>query len=160
ARNDSLTRGGQFARALIAKHPGLVVKDAHGIVDELRGKKSEAELALLRKAAEISSEGHRAGMLVPEPSKEYEIQAAGEGTFLRLGGARPAYGSIVGGAIRGTQLHYMKDRGDVKPGDLVVIDAATEYEGYAADVTRTIPVSGTYTPEQRAIYQLVLDAQK
>src|SRR5205085_1147890 len=83
ARSDSLTRGGQFARALSAKHPGLVVKDAHGIVDELRAKKSDAELALLRKAAEISSEGHRAAMLAPEPNKEYEIQAAIEGTFLR-----------------------------------------------------------------------------
>jgi Xaa-Pro aminopeptidase len=98
-------------------------------------------------------------MSIPEPTKEYEIQAALEGTFLRLGGARPSYGSIVGGGVHGTQLHYMRDRGDVKPGDVVVMDAATEYEGYAADITRTLPVSGKYTPEQRAIYQLVRDAQ-
>src|SRR5207253_6991729 len=68
-----------------------------------------------------------------------------------------AYGSIVGGGAHGTQLHYMRDRGDVKPGDVVVMDAATEYEGYAADITRTIPVSGKYTEEQKQIYQLVLD---
>jgi Xaa-Pro aminopeptidase len=79
---------------------------------------------------------------------------------MRLGGARPSYGSIVGGGVHGTQLHYMRDRGDLEPGDVVVMDAATEYEGYAADITRTIPVSGKYTPEQRAVYQLVLDAQK
>jgi Xaa-Pro aminopeptidase len=159
AQQDSLTRGQQFIKAIRAKHTALEVRDGHDIVDELRAKKSPAEMALLRKAAEISTEGHRAAMLIPEPSKEYEIQAALEGTFLRLGGARPSYGSIVGGGIHGTQLHYMRDRGDVKPGDVVVMDAATEYEGYAADVTRTLPVSGKFTPEQRAIYQLVRDAQ-
>jgi Xaa-Pro aminopeptidase len=158
-RADSLTRGKVFVRSLAARHAGLVVKDAAPIVDQLRAKKSAAEIALLRKAAEISSEGHRAAMTAPVPSHEYELQAALEYTFLRLGGSRPAYGSIVGSGLNGTQLHYMKDRGETKPGDVVVIDAATEYEGYAADITRTIPVSGTYTADQRAIYQLVRDAQ-
>ncbi|MEP6728981.1 MAG: aminopeptidase P N-terminal domain-containing protein [bacterium] len=159
ASQDSLTRGKQFVRTIAAKHNGLAVRDAHSIVDELRAKKSPAEIALLKKAAEISSEGHRAAMSIAEPTKEYEIQAALEYTFMRLGGARPSYGSIVGGGVHGTQLHYMRDRGDVKPGDVVVMDAATEYEGYAADITRTIPVSGKYTAEQKQIYQLVLDAQ-
>ena len=159
AREDSLTRGQQYVRALRARHDSLVVRDAHALVDQLRARKSAAEIALLRRAADVSSEGHRAAMLVSEPTKEYELQAALEYTFMRLGGARPSYGSIVGGGVHGTQLHYMRDRGDVKPGDVVVMDAATEYEGYAADITRTIPVSGTYTPEQRAIYQLVRDAQ-
>ena len=159
ASQDSLTRGQQFLRSLTARHNGLAVRDAHAIVDELRAKKSPAEIGLLRKAAEISSEGHRAAMTIAEPAKEYEIQAALEYAFMRLGGARPSYGSIVGGGVHGTQLHYMRDRGDVKPGDVVVMDAATEYEGYAADITRTIPVSGTFSPAQRDIYQLVLDAQ-
>lgn len=160
ARNDSLTRGGQFIRALVARHPGqFLVKDAHPIVDQLRAKKSPAELALLKRAAEISSEGHRAAMLAAEPSHEYEVQAAVEYAFKRLGGTRVAYGSIVGAGANGTQLHYMKDMAAAKPGDVIVIDAATEYQGYAADVTRSIPVSGTYTPEQKQIYQLVLDAQ-
>ena len=159
ADEDSLTRGQQFIKSLRAKNAALEVHDGHEIVDELRAKKIPAEMALLRKAAEISTEGHRAAMSIPEPTKEYEIQAALEGTFLRLGGARPSYGSIVGGGVHGTQLHYMRDRGDVKPGDVVVMDAATEYEGYAADITRTLPVSGKYTAEQRAIYQLVRDAQ-
>ena len=159
SRADSLTRGRVFVRSLVTKHPGLVAKDAAPLVDQLRAKKSAAEIALLRKAADISSEGHRAAMTAPIPSHEYELQAALEYTFTRLGGSRPAYGSIVGSGLNGTQLHYMKDRGETKPGDVVVIDAATEYEGYAADITRTIPVSGTYTPEQRAMYQLVRDAQ-
>jgi Xaa-Pro aminopeptidase len=156
---DSLTRGRIFVRALSARHPGLLVRNAHPIVDQLRARKSAAEMALLRKAAEISSEGHRAAMLAPVPQHEYELQAALEATFMRLGASRPAYGSIVGSGVNGTQLHYMKDRAPTKPGDLVVMDAAGEYDGYAADITRTIPVSGTFTAEQRKIYQLVRDAQ-
>jgi Xaa-Pro aminopeptidase len=161
ATQDSLTRGKQFVRALKAKHADAIeIRNAHPIVDELRARKSPAEMALIRRAAEISDEGHRAAMLAPQPAHEYELQAALEGTFLRLGGARPGYGSIVGGGPNSTLLHYMRDRAPVKPGDVVVMDAATEYQGYAADVTRTIPVSGKYTAEQRAIYRLVLDAQK
>ncbi len=159
ATQDSLTRGQQWERRFAASHPNVTMRDAHPYVYLVRARKSEAELALLRKAAEISSEGHKAAMRLQQPSKEFELQAALEYEFTRLGGARPAYGSIVGGGVRGTQLHYMRNRGDLKPGDMVVIDAATEYEGYAADVTRSIPVSGIYSPEQREMYQLVLDAQ-
>jgi Xaa-Pro aminopeptidase len=159
ARTDSLTRGRVYVRGVAERHPGLVVKDAHPVVDQLRARKSAAEIALLRRAAEISSEGHRAAMLAPVPQHEYELQAVLEYNFTRLGGTRPAYGSIVGSGLNGTQLHYMKDRGETKPGDLVVMDAAAEYEGYAADITRTLPISGTFTPEQRKIYQLVRDAQ-
>lgn len=159
AQQDSLTRGRLFVHNLARRHSGLVVREAQGLVNQLRARKSPSELALLRRAAEISSEGHREALRIPEPTKEYELQAALEYGFMRLGGARPSYGSIVGGGAHGTQLHYMRDRGDIKPGDLVVMDAATEYEGYAADITRTIPVSGKYTTEQRAIYTIVRDAQ-
>jgi Xaa-Pro aminopeptidase len=156
---DSLTRGKIFMRYLVARHPGMSVKNAHPYLDQLRARKSQAEIALLKRAAEISSEGHRAAMLAPMPHHEYELQAVLEYTFLKLGATRPAYGSIVGSGLNGTQLHYMKDRGETRPGDLVVIDAAAEYDGYAADITRTLPISGTFTPEQRAVYQIVRDAQ-
>jgi Xaa-Pro aminopeptidase len=159
ARPDSLTRGQQFMRALSARYPTVVIKDAHPIVDQLRARKSPGEIALLKRAAEISAEGHRAVMQGPEPRHEYEIAALLEYTFKRLGAERPAYGSIVGAGLNGTQLHYMKDTAAAAPGDLVVIDAAAEFQGYAADITRTLPVSGTFTREQRAIYQLVRDAQ-
>jgi Xaa-Pro aminopeptidase len=159
ARQDSLTRGQAFMRAFAAGHPGTVVRNAQPIVDQLRARKSPAEIALLRRAAEISSAGHEAAMLVPNPRHEYELRAALENTFTRLGAERVAYGSIVGAGANGTQLHYMKDTAAAQPGDLVVMDAAGEYHGYAADVTRSIPVSGTFTPEQRRIYQLVRDAQ-
>ena len=159
AIQDSLTKGGQFLRRFTAKYPKLVIRDAHPYVYDIRAKKTPAELALIRKAAEISADGHRAAMMVQNPTREYELQAAIEYEFTRQGGARPGYGSIVGGGIRGTQLHYMRNRGTIKPGDLVVLDAATEYEGYSADITRSIPVGGVYSKEQRALYQLVLDAQ-
>jgi Xaa-Pro aminopeptidase len=159
ARQDSLTRGQQWMKAFADGHPDLTVLDATPVVDQLRARKSPAEQALLRRAAEISAEGHRAVLSAPEPRHEYEWAAELEYTFKRLGAARPAYGSIVGAGVNGTQLHYMKDDGPARPGDLVVMDAAAEYEGYAADITRTLPVSGTFTPEQRAIYQLVRDAQ-
>ena len=159
AARDSLTRGQAFMKSVAAKHRGITVRDAHEIVDRLRARKSPAEMALLRKAAEITAEGHRAAMLAPEPAHEYEIQAAVEHAFMRLGGRRPAYGSIVGAGQNGTQLHYMKSRGAAKPGDVIVLDAGTEYEGYTADVTRTIPVSGTFTPAQRELYKLVYEAQ-
>ncbi len=159
ARADSLTRGGAFVKSLIAAHPGLTVQNAQPIVGQLRAHKSPAEIALLRKAAQISSAGHLAVLHAPEPHHEYEWQAVLEYTFTRLGGERVAYGSIVGAGEDGTELHYMKDRGAARPGDMVVMDAATQYQGYAADVTRSIPVNGVYSPTQRRIYQLVRDAQ-
>jgi Xaa-Pro aminopeptidase len=160
AAQDSLTRGGQFLRALAARRPGLMVTDAHLMVDQLRARKSDAELALLRKAAEISAQGHTELMRRIEPGMhEYDLQAIVEYAFRRGGAERPAYGSIVGAGPNGTQLHYMKDRRELKAGEVVVIDAAAEYDGYAADITRTIPVSGTYSREQRALYQVVRDGQ-
>jgi len=159
AAQDSLTRGQQFMKSFAAAHSSLAVKDAEPIVDQLRARKSPAEMALLRKAAAISAAGHRAMMQSPEPHHEYEWQAVAEYTFKRLGGDRPAYGSIVGAGLNSTQLHYMQDTSVARPGDVVVIDAATQYEGYAADITRTLPVSGVFTAAQRTIYQLARDAQ-
>ena len=160
ARQDSLTRGVLFMRAFAERHPGLSLSDAHPLVNRLRARKSPAEQGLLRRAAEISVEGHLAAMRLAAPGlHEYDLQAALEYAFRRGGAARPAYGSIVGSGARGTQLHYMMDRGPLQADDLVVMDAGAEFEGYAADVTRTIPVSGTFTAEQRALYQLVRDAQ-
>ena len=160
AAQDSLTRGRVFVRGLAARHPGLVVKDAHPIVNQLRARKSDAELALIRKATEISVEGHMELMRRAEPGMhEYDLQAIIEYAFRRGGAERPAYGSIVGSGPRASELHYMKDRGPLNPGDVVVIDAGAEYGGYATDITRTLPVNGTYSREQRALYQVVRDGQ-
>jgi Xaa-Pro aminopeptidase len=157
---DSLTRGGEFIKGLTSHHPGLVVKDAHPILNQLRARKSDAEMALIRKAAEISAAGHSEAMRRVEPGmKEYDLQAVVEYAFRRGGAERPSYGAIVGSGPLSLQLHYMKDRREIQPGDVIVLDAGAEYHGYAADVTRTLPINGTYTPEQRQIYQIVRDAQ-
>jgi len=161
AKADSLTRGQQLMRALAEAHTGLVVIDAHPIVAELRARKSPAELALLRRAAAISDCGHRAAMQrIASGLHEYDLQAVLEAAFLQGGAQRPGYGSIVGAGANATTLHYMKNRAPLKAGGVVVIDAAAELDGYSADVTRTLPVSGRFTPEQRRIYALVLEAQK
>uniref|UniRef100_UPI00333E7819 aminopeptidase P N-terminal domain-containing protein n=1 Tax=Gemmatimonas sp. TaxID=1962908 RepID=UPI00333E7819 len=159
SRADTLTRGQEAVKQLAKRHPSLSIRTAMPQLLAVRAKKTAAELALLRKAVEISSEGHRAAMLTANPQHEYELRAAIEYEFTRRGAERPAYGSIVGSGYNGTTLHYMRDMDPVKPGDLVVIDAGAEFRGYAADITRTIPVSGRYSKEQRQLYQLVLDAQ-
>lgn len=160
AAQDSLTRGGQFVKALAARHAGLEIRNAHPILDRLRARKSEAELALIRRAAEISAQGHVELMRRIEPGMhEYDLQAILDYTFRRAGAERPAYGAIVGSGPKALELHYMKNRRQMQPGEVVVVDAGAEYQGYTADVTRTLPVSGTYTPEQRAVYQIVRDAQ-
>jgi Xaa-Pro aminopeptidase len=159
-RNDSLTFGRALARRLAASHGGLEVRDATPIVEALRAKKSAAELALIKRAAQISDLGHRAAMQAAAPNmNEYQIQALMEYTFRSNGADRPSYASIVGSGMNSTTLHYDKDDRVMHAGEVLVMDVAAEYQGYAADVTRTVPLSGTFTADQRAIYQIVRDAQ-
>src|SRR4030095_13405867 len=120
-----------------------------------------AELELLQKAVDISLAGHRELVnAIKAGAYEYEAQAALEAAWTRLGAERPGYPSIVGSGINGTILHYNENRRRMEAGELVVVDAAAEYSYYTADITRTYPASGKFTPRQREIYQLVLDAQR
>jgi Xaa-Pro aminopeptidase len=160
ASEDSLTRGSRMIERLRAARPSLTVVSIDSLVDRLRAKKSPVEIALLRKAAEISARAHVEAMKATAPGcGENEIQALLDGTFRRFGGDRPGYGSIVGSGPNATILHYMEDNRVMRDGELLLIDAATSYDHYSADVTRTLPVNGTFSPEQRDIYQIVLDAQ-
>ncbi|MEO8564357.1 MAG: M24 family metallopeptidase, partial [bacterium] len=110
---------------------------------------------------QISVKGHIEAMKATAPGcGENEIQALLDGSFRRFGGDRPAYGSIVGSGTNATILHYMEDNRVMKEGELLLIDAASSFDHYAADVTRTLPVSGTFSPAQRELYQLVRDAQE
>ena len=159
-RQDSLTRGARFVELLARDRPGLRVQAIDSMVLRMRARKSPAEAALLRRAAEISAIGHRDAMRATAPGcNEGEIQAVLEGAFRRLGGETPGYGSIVGSGPNALALHYMRNDRVMRAGEVMVIDAATAFEHYSADVTRTLPVSGRFTPDQRAIYQIVLDAQ-
>ena len=161
AAQDSLTRGARFIGQLKASHPSLVLQSLAPAVTALRARKTPAEIALLRKATQISAKAHQEAMKATAPGcGENEIQALLDGTFRRLGGDRPGYGSIVGSGPNATILHYMEDNRVMLDGELLLIDAATSFDHYSADVTRTMPVNGRFTPEQRDIYQLVRDAQE
>jgi Xaa-Pro aminopeptidase len=155
-----LTADAQFAHRVLAKHPLAKLVDATPIELRLRGTKSPAELALIRKAAAITADAERAAFHVVAPGvNEFEVQAEIEYVFRRDGADRPSFASIIGSGPNATTLHYNADDRFMAAGDLVVMDIGASYHGYAGDVTRTAPVSGTYSDDQRAIYQIVRDAQ-
>ena len=158
--SSSLTPDQQLVAAVRRRHPELVVKNATPTVEQLRAVKSSGEIALIQTAADITARAQRAAMLALEPGlNEFEIQALIEYVFRRNGAERPSFASIVGSGPNTTTLHYNADDRFIERGDLVVMDIGASYKGYAADVTRTIPASGVYSPRQRAIYQIVRDAQ-
>ena len=141
--------------------PDVEIRDVGGAIAEMRQIKAETELALLEKAIEITMAAHEAASRVIAPGvMEYEVEGVIEYTFRRNGAERPAFPSIVGSGPFSTILHYDRNDRQMREGDLVVVDIGAEYSAYAADVTRTYPVSGRFTPRQREIYQIVLDAQK
>ena len=123
--------------------------------------KTDEEIALMQRAADIAAEAHREAMRAARPGvKEYEIEALIEYIFRKSGARAPAYNSIVGGGANATILHYVNNESELKDGDLLLIDAGAEYEGFASDITRTFPVGGHFNDAQRDIYQLVLDCQE
>jgi Xaa-Pro aminopeptidase len=126
----------------------------------LRAKKSPAELALIRSAAKISAAAHKEVLGSIRPGmNEFEVQALAEFVFRRNGGDRPSYGSIVGSGPNSTTLHYNRDDRFMQAGEVLNMDMATYYGGYSADLTRTVPVGGKFSAEQRDIYGIVLGAQ-
>ncbi|KTD18753.1 Xaa-Pro aminopeptidase [Legionella lansingensis] len=137
-----------------------IVHDLDSLVSEMRLFKSEAELALMRKAAEISVQAHKRAMKAcRHVQTEYQLEAELVYEFARGGCRSVAYDPIVGGGANSCILHYTENNQPLREGDLVLIDAGGEYQNYAADITRTFPVNGKFSPEQRAIYELVLKAQ-
>jgi Xaa-Pro aminopeptidase len=129
------------------------------LLHEQRLFKSKDEIRLMQRAADISVRAHEAAMRAARPGiHEYELQAEIEREF-RAADACPAYASIVGAGANGCVLHYVANRARAADGELVLVDAGAEYRGYAADITRTFPVSGRYTKEQRALHDLVGAAQ-
>ncbi|MFN3785880.1 MAG: aminopeptidase P N-terminal domain-containing protein, partial [Thiothrix sp.] len=130
------------------------------MVHEMRLFKSPAEIAVMRYAAQVAASAHTRAMQVCKPGMyEYEIEAEILHTFRRHG-MEPAYTSIVGGGKNACILHYIENRALLCDGDLLLIDAGAEHDCYASDITRTFPVNGKFSPEQRALYQLVLEAHK
>ena len=149
-------------RALNRKpiHPPQTIVDPGTIVHEMRVVKSPEELEIMQQAADIAAEAHREAMKAVRPGmKEYQIEALIEQVFRRHGAAAPAYTSIVGAGPNATVLHYINNDGELRDGDLLLVDAGAEYRGYASDITRTFPINGRYSQAQREIYDLVLKAQ-
>ncbi len=129
------------------------------LLDEMRLHKSAKEIELMQIAANISSEAHIRAMQTVKPDMmEYALEAELNYIFGQ-NGCVPAYNSIVGGGANGCILHYVENNQVLKDGDLVLIDAACEYQLYASDITRTFPVNGKFSPEQKALYEVVLKAQ-
>ncbi len=149
------------SKAKMGAHPPGEFLVLDHILHELRLIKSSAEIKLMEQAAKISAEGHRRAMEVCKPGiKEYEMEAELLHAFTRHGSRAPAYSSIVAAGDNACILHYNDNNCEVKKGDLILIDAGCEYEHYASDITRTFPATGKFTPEQKAIYELVLKSQE
>jgi len=159
-RADSLTRGRRFVQDYWAAHPGLTVRSADALLDSLRVRKSPAEVALLRRAITITDGAARVAMARVKPGvREGEIQAVLDYQF-RLGGASgPAFRAIIGSGPNSTSYHYRANDRLMRAGEVVVMDIGALYQGYSADVTRTVPVNGTFSPDQAAIYRIVREAQ-
>ena len=136
------------------------VKDVHALLDEMRLVKGPEELAVMRRAAAISAGAHRRAMRAARPGRaEYEIEAELLHEFRRHGAQAPAYTPIVASGERACVLHYVQNDGMLEDGELLLIDAGCELDGYAADLTRTFPVNGRFSGPQREVYELVLAAQ-
>jgi Xaa-Pro aminopeptidase len=131
------------------------------ILHEQRLCKDKHEIENMRRAANISAAAHCRAMQVCRPGMwEYEIEAELLHEFTRQGSRAPAYSSIVGGGKNACVLHYVENNARLRNGDLLLIDAGAEYDCYASDITRTFPVNGRFTAEQRAVYEVVLAAQR
>lgn len=154
-----------FFRSLVFSEgrlgPAPVVRDLGDEIAALRLIKDADELARLRRAIAITVEAERRAMMAAQPGMwEYQLEAVVEGTFRRGGAERVGFPSIVGSGPNSTTLHYDKSRRQMGAGDLVVVDVGAEFGYYSADVTRTFPVSGRFTPRQRRLYELVLATQQ
>jgi Xaa-Pro aminopeptidase len=146
------------ARSGIAS-PGEI-RDVRVLLDEMRLIKRPEEIQLMRRAAEISCGAHRRAMQFTQPAlHEYQIEAEVLHEFRRHGAQAPAYTPIVAGGANACVLHYIANDAELRAGELLLIDAGCEVDGYAADITRTFPVGGSFSAAQRDIYQMVLDSQ-
>lgn len=136
------------------------IRDSRVLLDEMRLIKGTDELQIMQRAADISAQAHQRAMQTVRPGmREFEIEAELLYTFYRHGAQASAYTSIVAGGANACVLHYVQNDAELKSGDLLLIDAGCELDGYASDITRTFPVNGKFTAAQRDVYQLVLAAQ-
>ncbi len=147
-------------RKVTERSVGVSIEDQTNLLPVMRAAKSKVELAMMRHAAEITAAGyHNAMMLIAPGVSERAVQHALDDSYRALGGSGPAYNSIIGSGINATVLHYNSNSAVLAPGELLLIDSGADFDGYACDVTRTFPVGGTFSKEQKKVYEVVLRAQ-
>lgn len=158
---DSLSAERYFVQRFWAAHPNVTVRSADALLDSLMVVKSPAEIALLRKAVDISVLGQIAAMKAVRPGvNEHDIFALTDYTFRMAGASGPSFRAIIGSGPNSTSYHYRANDRVMQAGEVVVMDMGALYDGYAGDVTRTVPVNGKYTADQAAIYSIVRSAQQ
>jgi Xaa-Pro aminopeptidase len=156
-----LTEPFAFANKARERFFNVAVTDTWGILSNLRQVKTAYELGVMEQSAAISSDAHKAGMRTARPGRfEYEVEAAIEHTYLSRGAMSWGYPSIVGSGPNATVLHYNASSRKMEDGDLLLVDAAGNFQGYTVDITRTYPVNGRFTDAQKDIYRIVLAAQE
>ena len=149
-----------FILDLVKKYPYLKMRDLSPFLTKMRMVKSAEEIEIMRRASEITAAGLNAAMRAAAPGMyEYELQNIIENVFFEQGAERTSFASIIASGPNSVIIHYSDNTRKIEPGDLVVMDVGAEYLEYAGDVTRTIPISGRFTPRQREIYEIVLEAQ-
>ena len=140
--------------------PGVAIEDQSNLLPSMRAIKSPAELKLMKQAIAATASGFNVILKQIKPGiSERVIADSLEFEYRKHGAESLAYNSIVGSGLNGTVLHYMDNNQPINDGDLIVIDSGSEYQGYAADITRTFPANGKFTAEQREVYEVVLKAQ-
>jgi Xaa-Pro aminopeptidase len=150
----------QTIAGVLQRHPGTTARSANQLVAQLRRVKSASELDFIRRAVNITVGSQKEAMKLIEPGmNEFEVQALIEYNFRRNGADRPSFSTIVGSGPNSTTLHYGIDDRFIEKNDMIVMDIGASYRGYAADVTRTVPANGTFSPIQRDIYSAVRAAQ-
>lgn len=142
------------------EQPPALYHDLLVLLDEMRMFKDAGERATLRRAGQVSAQGHIQAMRATRPGMmEYQVEAEILHTFIRNGARYPSYESIVAGGANACTLHYAANNARLNDGDLLLIDAGCELNGYAGDITRTFPVNGKFSPAQRDVYEIVLAAE-
>ncbi len=156
-----LTAPYEFAARARDRFLNVTFVDAFPLIADLRQVKTPYEQTMMTRSGVISSSAHKAGMSAARPGRfEYEVEAAIEQVYLANGAMNPGYPSIVGSGPNATVLHYGASSRQMQAGEILLVDAAGSYDGYTVDITRSYPVSGTYTDAQKDIYRLVLEAQE
>jgi Xaa-Pro aminopeptidase len=151
----------QRVRRLKTAYPPHTIIDPTIILGEMRLHKNDKEVEMMQRAADIAAEAHVLAMKKVKPGmNEFQVESLIEAYMRQKGASGVAYNSIIGGGDNATILHYVENNMPLKDGDLILIDAGAEYQGYASDITRTFPVNGKYTKAQREVYDVVLDVQE